>query len=91
MFVVIKKSRLIIAIIILIAIIGITVGACVGVKTAKTAINATERKIPVYSVDTVEKKIALSFDAAWGDVILRRRSDQTKKHRRPHLRTAVFF
>lgn len=66
MFVVIKKSRLIIAIIILVAIIGIIVGTCVGVRTAKTAINATERKIPVYSVDTVEKKIALSFDAAWG-------------------------
>ncbi len=26
-----------------------------------------ERRIPVYSVDTTEKKIAISFDAAWGD------------------------
>ncbi|MBU3189868.1 polysaccharide deacetylase family sporulation protein PdaB [Clostridium bowmanii] len=26
-----------------------------------------ERKLPIYSVDTKEKKIALSFDASWGD------------------------
>ena len=25
-----------------------------------------DRKLPIYSVDTTEKKIALSFDAAWG-------------------------
>lgn len=25
-----------------------------------------ERKVPVYSVDTTEKKVALTFDAAWG-------------------------
>jgi hypothetical protein len=27
------------------------------------------RELPVYSVDTPEKKIAISFDAAWGAVI----------------------
>ncbi len=26
-----------------------------------------ERKVPVYYVDTSEKKVAISFDAAWGD------------------------
>ncbi|MGH4139436.1 polysaccharide deacetylase family sporulation protein PdaB [Clostridium sp.] len=26
-----------------------------------------QRKLPIYSVDTSEKKIALSFDASWGD------------------------
>lgn len=26
-----------------------------------------QRKLPIYSVDTKEKKIALSFDASWGD------------------------
>ena len=34
------------------------------------AVNGTvdsERKIPIYCVDTDEKKIALSFDAAWGN------------------------
>jgi polysaccharide deacetylase family sporulation protein PdaB len=27
---------------------------------------ASERLLPIYSVDTTEKKVALSFDAAWG-------------------------
>ncbi len=28
---------------------------------------STEKKLPIYSVDTAEKKIALTFDAAWGN------------------------
>lgn len=27
-----------------------------------------DRELPIYSVDTEEKKISISFDAAWGDV-----------------------
>lgn len=27
------------------------------------------REVPVYSVDTKEKKLAISFDAAWGPII----------------------
>ena len=27
---------------------------------------AQERKIPIYSVETPEKKLSISFDAAWG-------------------------
>ncbi|WP_246213206.1 polysaccharide deacetylase family protein [Aminipila butyrica] len=26
-----------------------------------------DRKLPIYSVETTEKKVAISFDAAWGD------------------------
>lgn len=26
----------------------------------------TERKLPIYCVDTQDKKVSLSFDAAWG-------------------------
>ncbi len=26
-----------------------------------------DRELPIYCVDTTEKKVALSFDAAWGD------------------------
>lgn len=35
------------------------------------AVNSTygDRELPIYSVDTDEKKIAISFDAAWGDII----------------------
>ncbi|MGN0164741.1 MAG: hypothetical protein ACI39R_01025 [Lachnospiraceae bacterium] len=32
------------------------------------SVNAkSERLLPIYCVDTEEKKVALSFDAAWGD------------------------
>lgn len=29
------------------------------------------RELPIYCVDTTEKKVALSFDAAWGSSFLR--------------------
>ena len=32
-----------------------------------TTVSATPRKIPIYCVETEEKKIAVSFDAAWGN------------------------
>ena len=35
--------------------------------TAAKAVNAAPRKIPVYAVETSEKKIALTFNCAWGD------------------------
>jgi peptidoglycan-N-acetylglucosamine deacetylase len=34
---------------------------------AKGAFFGEQRKLPIYSVDTKEKKIAISFDASWGD------------------------
>lgn len=34
--------------------------------STQSAANTSERKIPVYCVDTDEKKIAITFDAAWG-------------------------
>lgn len=33
----------------------------------KTNTNTSERKLPIYCVNTDEKKIAISFDAAWGN------------------------
>ena len=30
----------------------------------------SEKKLPIYCVDTDKPKVALSFDAAWGDIIL---------------------
>ena len=29
--------------------------------------SSTTKKLPVYSVDTAEKKVAITFDAAWND------------------------
>lgn len=31
------------------------------------AVFSSQKKLPIYSVETEEKKIAISFDAAWGD------------------------
>lgn len=65
MFIVIKKYRLIIALILLLAIIAsiilsvsLTKAQAAGVKPAKL--------IPIYSVETDKPNVALSFDAAWG-------------------------
>ena len=35
------------------------------VTKASTNVNTTERKIPIYSVETEDKKVAITFDAAW--------------------------
>lgn len=32
-----------------------------------SAVMNQDRKLPIYSVQTAEKKVAISFDAAWGD------------------------
>lgn len=33
----------------------------------KVSSNVNGRELPIYSVDTQEKKVALTFDAAWGN------------------------
>ena len=50
------------------AIIGILILiACVGVSKIVSVNNTVNgRELPIYSVETEEKKVALSFDAAWG-------------------------
>ena len=35
-----------------------------------TSATVGDRELPIYCVDTTEKKIALSFDAAWAEVML---------------------
>ena len=42
--------------------------------------NVNGRELPVYCVDTDEKKVALSFDAAWGNEDTRQILDILKKH-----------
>ena len=42
--------------------------ACVGVSKVVTVSHTVNgRELPIYSVETKEKKVALSFDAAWGN------------------------
>ena len=46
----------------------IILGFILGVSKAATVSNAVGGKeLPIYSVETEEKKVALSFDAAWGN------------------------
>lgn len=63
MFIVIKKSRIIITVL-LIAVICIATSLCFNPRV----INAFSagKKLPIYSVECAEKKVALTFDAAWG-------------------------
>ena len=51
------------------AISGVLIlAACVGVsKTVSVTNTVNGKELPIYSVETDEKKVALSFDAAWGN------------------------
>lgn len=42
--------------------------------------NVNGRELPIYSVDTEEKKVALSFDAAWGNEDTQKILDILKKN-----------
>lgn len=42
--------------------------------------NVNGRELPIYCVDTKEKKVALSFDAAWGNEDTRKILEILKKH-----------
>lgn len=64
MIIVVKKYRLVIAIILIIAII---TGIILAVNVANTKeASAKVKLLPIYSVDCAENYVALSFDAAWG-------------------------
>ena len=38
-----------------------------GAAAGRSAIHNSGKKLPIYCVDSDEKKVALSFDAAWGN------------------------
>ena len=50
------------------AVVGIF---CSVLFPASTAVSATERQLPIYSVETTGKRCAISFDAAWGNAKVR--------------------
>ena len=48
----------------------VVIGIIVGVRGTKAVqTSATKRELPIYNVKTDEKRIAISFDAAWGNAI----------------------
>ena len=50
------------------AVVGIF---CSVLFPASTAVSTTERQLPIYSVETPDKRCAISFDAAWGNAKVR--------------------
>lgn len=52
----------------LLALIALLIGTGFGVSKVVNVSNTVNgRELPIYSVETEEKKVALSFDAAWGN------------------------
>lgn len=62
-FIISKKGMITALIIILGVIVGVL---CVAFGEPAVAASASQKKLPIYSVKRNDKKIALSFDAAWG-------------------------
>ena len=64
-FLVVKKSGIIktavIAVLVALLISAVSITGAAAVYGGKTT-----RKLPIYSVETEEKKVAISFDASWG-------------------------
>ena len=64
-FLLLRKKRILCGIIALALLIGSL--AAVGATGAyAVAAGKTTRKLPIYCVDTPDKKVAMSFDASWG-------------------------
>lgn len=64
-FVVIKKKRFWLCLIAIISMILLSINFQGG-ASASVYFGNVPRLVPIYSVDTEEKKVALSFDTAWG-------------------------
>ena len=62
MFITVKKKT--VELILVLVLVVIALSGMIGGTIASVAVK--ERLVPIYSVDTDSKKIAISFDAAWG-------------------------
>ncbi len=64
------------------AVVGVLIlTACAGVSKVVSVNNTVNGKeLPIYSVETDEKKVALSFDAAWGNEDTQQILDILKEH-----------
>lgn len=60
-----KKTALAIVVILLILLVAVVYFFNIGSEVLN--VFAPQKRLPIYSVDTPEKRIAISFDAAWGD------------------------
>ena len=64
-FCVVKSSviKYVIAVVLVAIMLSISIN---GATSAQVFFGYSTRKVPIYSVETEEKKVAISFDAAWG-------------------------
>ncbi len=77
MFVKVIKLKSIIAVLVLFVI---TLTVSVTLRSISTTASTIERKLPIYSVQTKEKKIAITFDAAWSAEDTKELIEILKKH-----------
>ncbi len=63
-----------------------TTNGVAGIK--KVISSAPERDVPIYSVDTKEKKLAISIDSCWGANYTKRLLEILKEH---HVKTTFFL
>lgn len=64
-FCVVKSKTIKLTLAMLLVAILLTVGIN-GVASAQVFFGYSIKKLPIYSVDTTEKTVAISFDASWG-------------------------
>ena len=61
-------------------LLSITAFFCIAPKVITTSSQVSGRNLPIYCVETAEPKIALSFDAAWGNEDTQEILEVLKKH-----------
>ncbi|MCT4507795.1 MAG: polysaccharide deacetylase family sporulation protein PdaB [Tepidibacter sp.] len=62
---IISMRKILLSMVLFVVCSTVLVCSCYVIK--ETMAQIPEKKLPIYCVDTEEKKIAISFDAAWGD------------------------
>lgn len=58
-----KTIKIFVAVVVLIVMLSVSID---GASSAQVYLGYSTRKVPIYSVETEEKQVAVSFDAAWG-------------------------
>lgn len=64
-YIVLTKQSVTVGLLLMLSAVLVAAGVSERLQSVQTA-KTQERKLPVYCVDTSEKKVAITFDAAWG-------------------------
>lgn len=79
LFILDKKGLAIVLCCLMVTIIAIGILTNTGMKAVQTA--TEQKELPIYSVETDKKQVAISFDAAWGDEQTHKLLDILKKYK----------